>query len=98
MRVKVQPMNVKGKPRFSKERERRESFVGELKIFENRLHSLGRAVVTARVIEVLDGSETPLLELYDIAVLWAEAKRLRVRGFEIQESVQYAQTWDIEVL
>jgi hypothetical protein len=98
MRVKVQPINVNGRPIFKSERDKREIYVGELKIHENRLHSLGRAVITAQVIDTLDGAETAVLEIYDIALLWAEGARLRIRGFEIATDVQYAQTWDVEVL
>lgn len=98
MRVKVQPVNVNGKPMFKSERDKREIYVGELKVHENRLHSLGRAVVSAQVIDTLNGTATPVLEIYDVTLLWAEAQRLRLRGFEIQHEVQYAQTWDVEFL
>lgn len=98
MRVKVQPINVNGRALFKSERNKREIYVGEFKVHENRLHSLGRAVITAQVIDTIDGAETAVLELYDIGLLWAEGARLRVRGFEIVQDAQYAQTWDVEVL
>jgi hypothetical protein len=98
MRVKVQPLNVNGRVLFKTERDKREIYVGELKIQENRLHAFKRAVVTAQVIDILDGTEIPVLEIYDIAVLWAEGASLRIRGFEIAQDVQYAQAWDVEVL
>ena len=92
MRVKVQPLNVNGRVIFKGERDKREIYVGELKVHENRLHVLKRAVTTAQVIDATSGTETPVLEIYDVAMLWAEGTRLLIRGFEIVQDVQYAQT------
>ena len=97
MRVKVRPINLKGRPQFSKERQRRELYVGELKVQENRLHQLGRVVTTASIVNVTDNATVTMLELFDVVLLWAEDNRMRLRGFETIDDVQYAQTWDVEV-
>lgn len=98
MRVKVRPINVNGKPLFTKERDRRDPFTGDLKVAEIRMPSLGRTVISATVLDVLEGIETPLLEMNDIALLWVNKTQMRIRGFEIQQDVQYSQTWDVEIL
>ena len=98
MRVKVSPLNVLGKPLFKRERDKREVYAGKLKVLENREHRLGRAVTVARVVSTTDNTEAPLLELYDVALLWLEDTKVRLRGFEDVDGVQYAQTWDVEVV
>jgi hypothetical protein len=97
MRVRVRPINVNGRPQFQQERERRELYVGELKVQENRLHQLGRVVTTASIVNVTDNATVTMLELFDVVLLWAEGNRIRMRGFEMIDNVQYAQTWDVEV-
>ena len=97
MLVKVSPMHVNGKPLFAKERHKREVYTGKLKVLENRLHRLGRAVTTATLVSATADVEQPLLELYDVALLWMDDRRIRLRGFEDVDGVQFAQTWDIEV-
>ena len=97
MRVKVSPMHVLGRPLFAHERREREVYVGELKVLENRLHRLGRAVTTATLASVTADTAPPLLELYDVALLWVDEHRIRLRGFEDAGGVQFAQVWDIEL-
>lgn len=97
MRAKVRPLNVRGKPLFAKDAARQELYAGTLKVMENRLHRLGRTVTTATLCPHTADIPHPMLELYDVTLLWLEDQRLRLRGFEDLDGVQFAQTWDIEV-
>jgi hypothetical protein len=98
MRVQVQPINMKGQPLFAEERKRREVFVGMLKIAQSRDASLKRVLTLAQILDLTDGGETPVLELYDAAVLSYEEGIMRLRGFELHDGVQYGQTWELKVL
>jgi hypothetical protein len=98
MRVNVRPINVRGRAQRTAERKSLKAFLGELKVHERRLEYLGRAVTMAQVIDVTQTVESPLLELFDIGLLWVNGNKLRMRGFEIAEGVQFAQCWDIELL
>ena len=63
-----------------------------------REDAFGRSVLTARITDLVDNTETILLELYDVVLLWAHEKKMRMRGFEIIKGVQFAQSWDVELL
>jgi hypothetical protein len=98
MQVKVRPINIKGRPLFKKDRLRGKSFAGELKVIETREERFGRGMTTARVLESLDCIEKTVLEIHDATVLSIDSKSMRMRGFEVIDEVQYAQTWDVEIL
>lgn len=98
MKVKVRPINVNGRIEFKKQRERREVYAGNLRVFEDRMHKVGRVVTVARVVSTVDSAESTLLEMYDATLLWAEGGQMRLRGFEEVGDVEYGQTWDVEVL
>jgi hypothetical protein len=96
MHVKVRKINSMGKPLFSGDPTRQTVFPGRLKVMENRIHALGRVVVTASIIDTIDANAATLIELYDAVLLWADEKRMRMRGFEDIDGIQYGQTWEIE--
>jgi hypothetical protein len=99
MRVEIRPINLRGKPLKKAERDALAPARGKLKVFENRIHSLGRTVRVAQVVSATDGTETELLpELLDADVLWMEGDTIRVRGTELVDGTAFGQTWDIKVL
>jgi hypothetical protein len=98
MKVKVRPINIKGRPLFTKERQRGKVFAGELKMAETRLDRFGRGMTTATVVSTLETVEQTLLEIHDAAVLSIDKMKMRMRGFEEIGGVQYAQSWDVEIL
>lgn len=97
MRAKVNPINVQGYPLFTKERLKGAPVQGELRVLEVREEAFGRSVLTARVTDLVDNTETILLEIYDVALLYVHEKKMRIRGFEIIKGVQFAQSWDVEL-
>jgi hypothetical protein len=96
MLVKVRKLNIKGRRAFPDDPARQHVCSGRLKVLEARLHSLGRVVVTAKVLNSLSNTDEPIAELFDAVLLWADEKKMRMRGFEEIEEVQYAQVWEIE--
>jgi hypothetical protein len=96
MHVKVRKINSNGRPLFSGDATRQQVFPGKLKVMENRIHALGRVTITAAIIDTIDTSEATTAELYDAVMLWADGKKMRMRGFEELDGIQYAQTWEIE--
>jgi hypothetical protein len=98
MRANVHPINVQGHPLFTKDRLKGAPVQGDLRVLEVREDAFGRAVLTARITDLVDNTETILLELYDVALLWAHEKKMRMRGFEIVKGVQFAQSWDVELV
>lgn len=97
MQAKVRLLHLHGKPLFATDAARQEAYAGQLRVVENRLHRLGRTVTTASLCSVSADLPQPMLELYDVSLIWLEDRRLRLRGFEDVAGVQYAQTWDVEV-
>lgn len=98
MRVKVRLLNYRGRPLVKAERARSEEFTGILTVCENRQHRLGRVVLTATLTSQTAETPVPILELYDVTLLWIDGANVRLRGFEIHKLIEYAQTWSIEVL
>jgi hypothetical protein len=96
MHVTVRKLNANGRPLFSKDPARQSVFAGMLKVVESRIHKQGRVVITATVIDAIDANASPLIEIYDAVLLWADGKKMRMRGFEDLDNVQYGQTWEIE--
>lgn len=98
MRAEVRPINVKGKPQPKKLREESPPCRGELSLESSYHQEFGRVVTSAKLISTLSGADTSVLpELFDASVLWFMDTKMRIRGFEVDEGVQYAQTWDVEV-
>lgn len=98
MRVKVRLLNYHGRPLMKAERARSEEFTGVLTVCENRQHQLRRVVLTAKLTSQTAETSVPILELHDVVLLWIDGATMRLRGFEIHDLVEYAQTWVIEVL
>jgi len=99
MRVEVRPMSLQGKVLNKPEREALAPARGRLKLFENRIHALGRSVRVAQVLSITADAETALLpELLDAEVLFLDDDILRVRGIEMINGVAFGQTWHVTVL
>jgi hypothetical protein len=97
MQVTVKKLNCNGKPLFSEDARRQSTFPGKLKVVENRLHKLGRVVITASLVDPIDSNGSTTIQLHDAVLLWADEKKMRMRGFEEDtQGVQYGQTWEIE--
>lgn len=98
MKVEIQQVTERGRSVSARERALRPSYRGMLRMQEARNHALGRTVVTAELFSLTDGPESVLVPtLHDACVLYLVNGRMRVRGFEFVEGVQYAQTWDVRV-
>ena len=98
MKVEVQLVNEKGRCIRPKERHAMPRYQGVLRINESRHQSLGRICVTAALLSPTDASELPLLPpLLDAVVLFSWGARMRIRGYEVLQDIQYAQTWDVKV-
>ena len=99
MRADVRPVNDRGRPLFKAVRLKQAASRGELRLAENRLHSLGRVVLSATLTDDAGGTGTALLpELLDAQVIWIDGTTMRLRGVETIDGVSYAQTWDVTVL
>ena len=71
---------------------------GKLKLFENRIHTLGRTVRVAQVLSSTSDTEIELLpELLDADVVWMDDALVRIRGTEMVDGTAFAQTWDIRL-
>lgn len=98
MKVEVQQVTERGRSISARERALRPSYRGRLRIQEARNHALGRTVVMAELLSLVDGPDSILVPaLHDACVLSLANGRMRVRGFELVEGAQYAQTWDVRV-
>ena len=98
MKVEVQLVNEKGRLIRPKERHAMPRYQGMLRINESRHQSLGRICVTAALLSRTDAAELPLLPpLMDAVVLFSLGARMRIRGFEVMDEIQYGQTWDVKV-
>lgn len=98
MKVEVQLINEKGRPVAAAERKALRKYRGVLRLHEERVHDLGRAVVTANLISQTDGTDSTLLPtLHDASLLFVRDQQMRIRGFELLDGVQYGQTWDVKV-
>jgi plasmid maintenance system antidote protein VapI len=96
MQVIVNKINSNGKPLFAKEAARQQEYAGNLKVQENRINKLGRVCITAALISAIDSNASILLELHDAVLLWADDRKMRMRGFERdQDGTEYGQTWEI---
>lgn len=98
LQVRVRPLAYQGRPLFKNELAKRDTYEGALKVVENRAHRLGRVVTTATLTGRHNEADVILLTLYDVVLLWMDRRKMRIRGFEDVDSVEYAQTWDIEIL
>lgn len=98
MKVLVRPINLNGRPEFKKQRERREAYQGDLKVFHELDKDVRRHVIKAQVLNSTDNVGAIMREMHDVVLLWLDGRSMRLRGFEIADGVQYAQTWEVEVL
>lgn len=99
MKVEVQPIYEKGKGTRAKERVSRPKYRGTLRVREERVQELGRMATIAALVSSTDGTDALLLPaLHDVNLLYVDGGRLRMRGFELVDDVQYAQTWDVKVV
>lgn len=100
MRVKVRPLRKEGRLLWSDSAElKAPGYAGMLTIDEKRDPALGRTLTRAKLSSISSGPDTDLLpELLDVRLLWAREQKMRLAGFERIGSVDYAQTWSIEVL
>lgn len=99
MRVEVRPMNRHGKVMKKAERDALAPARGKLKLFENRIHALGRTVRVAQILSSTSDTELELLpELLDADVIWMDDTVIRIRGTEMVDGTAFAQTWDIRVV
>ncbi len=99
MKVEVQMVNEKGSAVPTKQRAAMPKFRGVMHLREARVQSLGRIVKTAELNSGTDKSSQALVPtLLDADVLFLHEQRMRIRGFELVEGVQYGQTWDVKVL
>lgn len=99
MRIEVRTLNHLGRPLGKADRAKAPPCRGKLKVFENRLHDFGRAVLCAQLLSATDGLDSEMLpELFDIQLIWLEDATMRIRGTERVEGALYGQTWDIKVL
>ena len=97
MLVEVTMLLARGKPLFKKDLGPK--CRGEMNIFENRIHTLGRVVTCATLKCTTDGLGTAMAEeLIDARVLWFSDRTMRITGNEVIEGAQYGQTWDVRML
>ncbi len=98
MKVEVELINERGRIVATKTRATMPRYRGVLRMNEERIQVLGRAVMIAQLVSGTDGTDTPLLPvLHEATVLYMRGAQIRVRGFELVDGVQYGQTWDVKV-
>ena len=100
MKVEVQPIYERGRGVRAKQRAAKVAvYRGTLQVREERVHELGRNTTIASVLSTTDGKNAPVLPaLHDASLLYVSGTQLGLRGFELVEDVQYAQTWDVKVV
>lgn len=97
MRVKVRPMRHEGRNMHQREQNEQPPFVGELAVAEAKDPELGRQVLSARLLDTVQGTEHDILpELRDARLLWFKGDKMRVAGFEQIDKAAFAQTWSVE--
>lgn len=98
MKVAVQVIYQKGRGVAAAARTKLPTYKGQLRIREARISELGRMATVADLISTTDGCDGAVLPaLHDVNVIYVDAGKMRIRGFEIVEGAQYAQTWDMKV-
>jgi hypothetical protein len=98
MKVEVQTIYEKGKAVRAKDRAAMPKYRGTLRVREERVGDLARAVTTAALVSDMDGTETPVLPaLHDANLLFLQGEQLRINGFELVDGAQYGQAWDVKV-
>lgn len=96
MRAEVQPINEKGRFLRTKARHSMAKYIGTLSVAEARDTHLQRTTRVARLISLIDGNITDVLPaLHDAQVLYIKDNRMRMRGFEVIDELEYGQVWDI---
>ena len=98
MKVEAQLIYEKGRSVAAAARTKLPKYRGQLRIREARINELGRIATVADLISTTDGCEGSVLPvLHDVNVIFVDAGKMRIRGFEFVEGAQYAQTWDMKV-
>lgn len=98
MKVEVQPIYEQGRSARAAERASQRKYRGLLLLREERLHALGRITTVATLLSEVDGADTPVLPaLHDASVLSIDGSRVRIRGFELVDNIEYGQVWDVKV-
>lgn len=98
MKVEAVLIYEKGRGISSKIRIGMTKYRGNLRIREGRVQELGRIATIADLTSTTDGSDSPILpSLHDANVIFIDSGKMRIRGFEVIEGTQYAQTWDLKV-
>lgn len=99
MKVEVKCINEKGKALPTKLRKEREAYRGLLRIRQDHIGAYGRFVTKAQLMNQDDATgSTVLPDLLDAEVIWAQDGALRIRGTELRDDIQFAQTWEARVL
>ena len=98
MRVKIRPLNEKGRPTPKSARIAMETYEGELSLREDRSTALGRAYLLVVLTDLTEGNQTVVRSMKDAMVLWIGERAMRIRGFEEIGGAQYGQTWEVEVI
>jgi len=100
MKVEIQQINELGRALFTSERKSKApKHQGELLLQEERVDYLGRSALVAALQDTRGGLREPIVpRLLDAQVIWVNDDRLRIRGWELVEDVQYNQCWDVKVL
>ncbi|MDO8772053.1 MAG: hypothetical protein Q7K57_25770 [Burkholderiaceae bacterium] len=98
MKVEAVLIYEKGRGITSKIRTGMTKYRGNLRIREGRVQELGRIATIADLTSTTDGADSPVLpSLHDANVIFIDSGNMRIRGFEVIEGTQYAQTWDLKV-
>jgi hypothetical protein len=98
MKVEVQLINANGRSIAAKDRTSMKKFRGRLRIVEARSQSLGRTVLTSDLLSSTGTADEELLpSLQDASVIYLCEGKMRIRGFEVVNGIQYGQTWDLKL-
>jgi len=98
MKVEAQLIYEKGRSVAEAIRSKLPKYRGQLRIREERIGALGRIATVADLISTTDGCDSSVLpKLHDVNVIYVDAGKMRIRGFEVVEGAQYAQTWEVKV-
>jgi hypothetical protein len=92
MKVTVKPVNSLGKPLPVDERVSLPGFSGKFEIIGDDRSPHDPSMPVARVQE--RGCSR---FLYEISILWFADDSMGLRGVEVIDGAQYAQTWDIKI-
>ena len=99
MKTEVTLLYYRGRPIYTGSPERGVTYHGALAISERRERMFGRSTFFASLKSNKDGLALDVLpELLDCSVIWVSGNKLRIRGIELVDATQFAQTWEAKVL